>query len=163
MLFRKRQPMSQPFTANGTWTAPLTTNSVSASGHGAPGSPSGSISGYNKTTITYKFYKDGSQTQNPVFNGFFAGAVPANYCDTPVSTPSDPFVSSTMVCYVFEAATQGYSATTGAAATAFDNTFKGGTGGAAPTTTFNNVPVTPGAPYNIVVPPGGSITITWLQ
>jgi hypothetical protein len=58
----------------------------------------------------------------------------------------------------------------GSAATGVGNTFPGGTltgtypfqtAVAAPTTTFNNVTVTPGASYPIVVPSGGSITISY--
>jgi hypothetical protein len=58
----------------------------------------------------------------------------------------------------------------GSAATGVGNTFPGGTltgtypnqtAVAAPTTTFNNITVTPGASYPIVVPSGGSITISY--
>lgn len=58
----------------------------------------------------------------------------------------------------------------GSAATGVGNTFPGGTltgtypfqtAVAAPTTTFNDVTVTPGASYSIVVPSGGSITIIY--
>lgn len=59
----------------------------------------------------------------------------------------------------------------GAAATGVGKTFPGGTlTGSEPyrtavapvTTTFNNVAVTPGVSYPIVVPPGGSLTITYI-
>lgn len=60
----------------------------------------------------------------------------------------------------------------GTAATGFGKTFPGGTltgseptrtAVAASTTTFTNVPVTPGASYAIVVPSGGSLTITYIE
>lgn len=60
----------------------------------------------------------------------------------------------------------------GTAATAFSKSFPGGTlTGSAPTrtavapstTTFTNIPVTPGASYSIVVPSGGSLTITYIR
>lgn len=60
----------------------------------------------------------------------------------------------------------------GTAATAFSKSFPGGTlAGSAPTrtavapstTTFTNIPVTPGASYAIVVPSGGSLTITYIR
>lgn len=60
----------------------------------------------------------------------------------------------------------------GSAATGFGKTFPGGTltgseptrtAVAASTTTFTNVPVTPGASYAIVVPSGGSLTITYIE
>lgn len=59
----------------------------------------------------------------------------------------------------------------GAATTGVGKTFPGGTlSGSAPyrtavaavTTTFTNVPVTPGVSYPIVVPSGGSLTITYI-
>jgi hypothetical protein len=54
------------------------------------------------------------------------------------------------------------SPTTGAPTTAFGYSFPGGTGGAATPVTYNNVPVTPGASYSIVVPAGGSVSITYI-
>jgi hypothetical protein len=59
----------------------------------------------------------------------------------------------------------------GTATTGFSKTFPGGTlTGTTPfrtavapvTTTFTNIPVTPGASYSIVVPSGGSLTITYI-
>ncbi len=58
----------------------------------------------------------------------------------------------------------------GTATTGFGRTFPGGTltgtepyrtAVAPPTTTFTNVAITPGTTYNIVVPSGGSLTITY--
>jgi hypothetical protein len=60
----------------------------------------------------------------------------------------------------------------GAATTAFSRSFPGGTlTGSAPTrtpvppstTTFTHIPVTPGVSYAIVVPSGGSLTITYIR
>ncbi len=52
--------------------------------------------------------------------------------------------------------------TTGASTTAFGYTFAGGVNVPATPATFNNVAVTPGASYSIVVPSGGSVTITYI-
>ena len=64
--------------------------------------------------------------------------------------------------------TEVYLGENGSAATGVGKTFPGGTynfatgiGGAAPTTNFSNVAVTPGASYSIVVPGGGSISISY--
>jgi len=54
------------------------------------------------------------------------------------------------------------AATTGSDTTGFSKTFSGGVGGAASGTTYNDVAITPGASYSLVVPSGGSITITYL-
>lgn len=50
----------------------------------------------------------------------------------------------------------------GASSTAISQTFPGGNGGPAPVTTFNNIAVTPGASYPIVVASGGYVTIQYL-
>jgi hypothetical protein len=49
----------------------------------------------------------------------------------------------------------------GASSTAISQTFPGGNGGPAPVTTFNNIAVTPGASYPIVVASGGYVTIQY--
>lgn len=53
--------------------------------------------------------------------------------------------------------------TNGDPSSAFSKTFPGGTGGPAPTGNFTNVAVAPGISYDIVVPPGGTITFTYYQ
>ena len=61
-----------------------------------------------------------------------------------------------------------YLGSNGSAATGLGKTFPGGTydfatgiGGAAPTTNFSNVAVTPSSSYSIVVPSGASISISF--
>lgn len=54
-------------------------------------------------------------------------------------------------------------ATTGTDTSGFGKTFAGGVGGPAATSSFTDVPVTGGASYNLVVPSGGPITITYYQ
>lgn len=51
--------------------------------------------------------------------------------------------------------------TTGASASGFGKSFPGGVGGAAETLTFDDVSVTGGAPYQLVIPTGASISITY--
>lgn len=51
--------------------------------------------------------------------------------------------------------------TTGASTTGFGFTFAGGVGGPATPVTYNNVSVTPGVSYNLVIPSGGSIVIQY--
>lgn len=53
--------------------------------------------------------------------------------------------------------------TDGTASTAFGYTFAGGVGGPATGVTYNNVTVTPGASYSIVVPTGGEVIIVWFE
>lgn len=56
----------------------------------------------------------------------------------------------------------GSPATTGASTTGFGKTFPGGTGGAAPVTSFGDVPVTPGQTYSIVIANGGYLTLSYV-
>lgn len=50
----------------------------------------------------------------------------------------------------------------GASSTGLGQTFPGGNNTTAPTLTFNNIAVTPGTSYPIVVAPGGFVTIQYL-
>lgn len=52
-------------------------------------------------------------------------------------------------------------ASTGASSSALGYTFPGGVEGGAPTLTYNNISVTSGASYSIVVPSGGYVTIQY--
>lgn len=54
-----------------------------------------------------------------------------------------------------------YPATTGLSASGFGKTFPGGAGGPAVVTGFTSVPVTPGASYQVTVPTGGNVTVTY--
>lgn len=54
-----------------------------------------------------------------------------------------------------------HPASTGLPTIAFGKTFPGGSGGAAVQTGYANVPVTPGETYQITVPTGGNVTITY--
>jgi hypothetical protein len=56
---------------------------------------------------------------------------------------------------------QYYGGTTGANASALGYTFPGGVEDSAPTLTYNNVSVTPGTSYSIVVPSGASVTLQY--
>lgn len=53
--------------------------------------------------------------------------------------------------------------TNGTAATAFGKSFPGGIAGPAVTTTFANLPIVGGSAYSIIVPVGGTITITYYE
>lgn len=55
----------------------------------------------------------------------------------------------------------GDPATVGASTTGFGKTWPGGDGGTAPTLTFTSIPVVPGQVYNLSIPSGGYITITY--
>lgn len=172
ILGHRRQQVSQTFTANATFTAPFTTSSIdTASGKGANG---GTASGGTTTqwrTVYQTIYsrRDGSGLEETVSYGpWQPGPIPAGYsayCDPATTTPDSTVYATMEKCYDYEqqTITDPPVEYTGASTTAFGKTFPGGTGGPATTTTFSNIAVTPGASYSIVVPSGGSITITYTQ
>lgn len=174
-----RESATQTFTSNATWTAPATTNSVDMVGKGAPGEPAGQDTtvAYTDVTTTY-VRRDGgpdfvktSRADDWIGQGSMTGkdyCDPPNYfCDPntdPNCTVGSTIYSQYQTCYHYGAYVDpGGAATTGAASTAFGKTFPGGTGGPAVPASYSNVPVTPGQSYSIVVPPGGSVTITYLK
>ena len=75
------------------------------------------------------------------------------------AVPTPPGSQQNALCDNLEFET---AATTGASTTAFGYTFLGGTGGAATPVTYSNVAVTPLVSYSIVVPAGGSVSITYI-
>ena len=166
-VFRSRVTVTETFTANATWTAPVTTSRIDTlTGNGAAGAPASSepVFYWYDTYVQQTSYNlDGSiASQTPwQFTGTTGGEAPSDYCNNSYSGAT--LVHST--CYQFTGYTTGgvTPATTGASATGFGKTFVGGTGGAATPVTHNNVAVTPGATYSLAVPAGGSITITYTR
>lgn len=97
--------------------------------------------------------------------GFDASSfsVPSSGTITYANTPTGPFNRSVAAGF-----NPVYLGGDGSAATGLGKTFPGGTynfstgiGGAAPTTNFTNVTVTPSSSYSIVVPSGASISISY--
>lgn len=183
MLGGVRVKHTQTFTANATFTVPVAVGSMDITGKGQDGTPGvpaydePPITRYRQFTLTQYTYRraDGGPdvfSSNTVYGGLFD--FPSGPPD-PVSTSETSPMTGTYTS-VTKFTLSGYqaesvpgphhdaeAATTGASASAFGKTFPGGVGGPATTVTYNNVPVTRGATYNIVVPAGGSITITYYQ
>lgn len=158
------EPKTKTFLANETWPAPAgVTFLLSAEGKGAPGGSASSRSVYDRTTNTfYQRRDDGSL--DTVFNGTtfgIPGTAPAPFCDPVVTTPDDPTYVGHRTCYEFTNRQVATPPTTGASTTGFGKTFPGGTGGPATLTAYTNVPVA--ASNDIVVPAGGSLTISYYQ
>lgn len=172
ILGHRRQQKSQTFTANATWPAPVTTSSIdTASGKGANG---GTTSGGTTTqwrTEYQTIYARRDGTGDDVTYSYSAwqnGSIPpgySDYCDPTVSTPNSTVYVSYTKCYNYQeqTITNPPVSYNGASTTAFGKTFPGGVGGPATTTTFTNIAITPGASYSIVVPSGGTLTITYTQ
>jgi hypothetical protein len=164
--------VSTTYNTSQTITIPAGVSTLAlVSGQGAAGQPEFSyfVRDYTKKTTIYNRRNDlGGQVVTLDGGTTYgnSGIAPANYC-----TAESPYQGNggvynyTWTCYDFTD-TSHYEvdpATTGSSATGFGKTFPGGTGGPASSTSFNNVAVTPGAPYNLVIPAGGSITISYYQ
>lgn len=206
---RRRQQVTQTFTSNATWTAPITTSRIeSASGKGSDGSAAtiatvnnllidtiqGVASGIGSTSgsLSWPSFNDAALIVAGINNGTQgSGWNGVNYTGHPNSNTYDISIVSGVIAasYIQGSASASYSAgwkmsgavlasdygqsfisyqynvppTNGTAATAFGKTFPGGTAGPASVTPFSNLVVTPGASYSIVVPAGGSLTITYFQ
>lgn len=173
-----RRQVTQTFTANATWVAPFTTSNIdTASGKGQDGTP-GTPDSYGpppQQKIYQHFFKrrdggpDDTTTEvGPAPTSEWPTGAPrpaggSTTTPTPESTVyyEDVFIWS--YAYGDPPLIPGTPPTTGPSASAFGKVFAGGYGGPATTTTFNNIAVTPNGSYNIVIPSGGSLTITYWQ
>lgn len=172
MFGRKLELQTVTFNANATWVAPAgVTLLASVIGHGVNGTPDTTYtepSTYTLTTTGTEVFDNGASTGSvttTVEPATATSSVPAYFCY--------PFTEYTLnghfnrtFCYEYSkqtipGASGGSPATTGANATGFGITFPGGVGGTAPTTTYNNVAVTPATSYPLVVPSGATIQITY--
>jgi len=148
---------------------PLGTTKVSLIGKGGPGSPGGSYTYYTYLQNRVIFgtrRSDGVRVAvSSQYSGPFDGRAPGNYCNGVNVTPTDPVYATNQTCYLFEESRESGSSptTTGASTTAFGQVFVGGYGGPATPREVNNLTVNPGQTYNLVVPSGGSLTVTYLE
>lgn len=162
VIFRPRVLVTETFTSSRTWVAPLTTTKIeSMTGKGATGTPSAWTGNHDKFKVTTLSGPGETDDVTYEYIGTYSGSAPTDYCDAP-----EPYTSigtgytTRQVCYDFinEMAT-----TTGASTTGFGQTFVGGTGGAATPSTVTNVAATAGASYPLVIPSGGSLSITYYR
>lgn len=170
----KLEQQTVTFNTNTTWPAPSGVNLlVTVSGHGADGTTTTIDGYYDPDVTTYELVKIGqiSYPDNTASDPFevsrdpatATSTIPASYCEN-----QRPNGETWCYGYVKESTTTpgAYHPphdeyTTGASATGFGKTFAGGYGGAASTVTYNNVAVTPGTSYTIVVPSSATIQITY--
>lgn len=161
--------ITETFTASQTWVAPAGVSVVNMLGNGARGqaATTGQSYIYETQTIYVTRRSDGarvvasSSRKLIVFSGQSAG-----YCNPASNTPSDPDYSSNQFCYAYD----GYFTspdnppTTGASAAGLGQTFPGSYGNVAPSFTSKpGVTVVPAQSYSLVVPSGGSISLTYYK
>ena len=156
-------PVTQTFNSSQTWVAPASIASVATlTGKGGTGYPGGDWEGtHTHYTYTTRYY-NGAQVGSRVFGyvGSFPGRRPANYCD-PLQEDVSINTTHNQVCHYFYDNTE--DTTTGGTTTALGKSFAGGVGAPATPATHNDVAVTPGGSYPLVIPAGGSISITYYQ
>jgi len=168
---RRRELVVKTYTANATAPIPFGVSRLeSIVGKGAAGSPGTSgtsgRAGYMLTVHqSYKRIDGGPDFVNiGTPQGPYPGAVPADYCDTQPTSGSVYYEVTTCRYYDYRYIPgTGTDPTIGASATGFGQTFIGGTGGEATPREVKNVAVTPGTNYQLVIPAGASITISYYQ
>lgn len=170
MFGRKPVFTTVTFNSNTTWVAPSGVVLLpSVIGHGVNGTPDTSYSNeYYYTHFITRFYRrsdGGAEDVDGGTSGPTYGTTPADYLGPFVATPGSTVYSgyNQIREYTQGFDTGGSPGTTGADATGFGFTFPGGVQTAATTFTYNNVSVTSGSSYPVVVPSGATIQITFYQ
>lgn len=142
----------------------------SVKGKGAAGKPATSGTTTFSTRIVTTLYRRdvGTDVVTENANGWIGanGATGTgsgqDYCEPMQQTNSSTVYYQSQKCFYYTRTTSsGTSATVGASATGFNKVFPGGSGGPATEVSFANVAVTPKQSYPLVIPSGGSITITY--
>lgn len=170
-LTSKREFVTQTFTTSQTWVAPGgVIQIVSLVGKGSDGSSSyysytdPDVTTYTMNRLGQITYPDGS-TSNFVAESYpstAGAALPSSYCENTRPTGE-------RYCYAYLKTSQttpgqthsGYNNTDGTATTGFGYTFAGGVAAPATPVSLANLATTPGTGYPLVIPAGGSITITY--
>lgn len=163
---RRAQLVTKEFTANGTLAIPAGVSSANISGYGARGTNATSGSAIIRENRTIYATRRDNGVREVVFSDRYTVRYNGQtaYCEPINITPTDPTYSSNQTCYAYDlySETPPEPATRGASATGLGKTFPGSLGNVPQTaTSFPNVPVTGGASYNIVVPAGGLVTVTY--
>ncbi len=125
---------------------------------------------YDTGTTNYKYNEFSTPGQSTGSTNILAGSATGRTVGTTGSSGSpvtggSNYSSQAFVDYQYLTPGTGTSATVGASSTitSLSKTFPGGLGGAGSNTTFTNVAVVPLTVYPVVVPTGGSVTISYYQ
>lgn len=162
-------PITKTYTSSQTVTIPAgVTNLILVSGQGSGGTAAYSYYDrqYSEHAVQYTQNNAQGGTITTFDRGttYHSGVKPADYCEEHQPYPAGGGITNyTWYCYTYAdtSAWRTEPATNGSASSGFGKTFPGGVGGPASSVTFNDVAVVAGQAYNIVVPTGGSITISY--
>lgn len=163
LIGKQKKLVVQAFSSNATWSAPSSVRLItSLTGVGQNGTPEVVGAWGYTTVITVKFYDQqgnviGSQVSD--LGRTYFQAPPASYCTTEPAQGG----ATKETCWAYTYFDDTEPATTGADSVGFGRVFPGGVGAPATPSTYSNVTVVPGQSYSIVVPPGGSVTISYYQ
>lgn len=168
VIMKNRLLVTETFASSRTWVAPLTTSKIeSMTGEGADGTTTTDY--YIESYVYYQYRRDGGPvlyTSDPEYTGrsvSTAGAVaPDGFCLAYESGEWGILGNERATCYTFNKTGETIS-TTGASTTGFGQTFAGGIGVTATPSTVTNVTITAGASYSLVIPSGGSLSITYYR
>lgn len=162
LIMRQRRLVTETFTSSRTWVAPLTTTKIeSMTGKGGTGDASVWTGNYDYVKRYIRTGPGVEPTETFEYVGTYPGHAPADYCDPPEPITTISGHTSQQLCHEYQ--DEMTIATTGASTTGFGQTFVGGTGGAATPSTVTNVATTAGASYSLVIPSGGSLSITYYR
>lgn len=161
---RRALPVEVPFDKNGTLVVPAGVSSVDMAGYGARGTDGGSgiLPRWMQTHVNVEYMTNG-ETRRTYSNQGYVYSTPGDSCGPriPVMNGTVDYVQSCTI-YQYDPLPYDSPPTTGPSSTAVGKTFPGSYRNTAPAvTTFKNVPVNGGTSYNIVVPAGGLITVTY--
>lgn len=155
------------FNSSQTWVAPSIVLLNTVIGHGVNGTPDTSYSyEYYYTHYITRYYRRSDGTPEDVDGGTAGptyGTTPSDYLGPFIPTPDSTVYTgyNQIREYTQGFDTGGSAGTIGADATGFGFTFAGGVYVNATTFTHNNVTITSGGSYALVIPSGATIQITY--
>lgn len=156
--------VTRTFTSTQIVTIPATVTMLyELSGKGQDGTPAiAGAFGYTTQSVTLSYNAQGEQEGSLTtdWGTTYGSRGPDNYCTT--SGP-DQAGYTYETCWFYEGFDESTPATTGSKTLGFGKTFPGGVGGPAVPANYTNISVTPGMPYPLTIPTGGSITISYYE
>lgn len=169
-LSRKREFVTQTFNSSETWVAPAgVIEIVSLVGKAQDGYQTYTlVTTPASTTYTMKkylkiTYSDGSSSGAQEVDSYATtagAAVPPPYQEIYPTQTRDYFYTKQSQTTP-ESSYPVYEDVTGASTTGFGYTFPGSSGSASPPASYADIAITPGNSFQLVIPSGGYITITY--